>query len=156
MDKMLTKIEACDDPTLLKQWVKNGTIKGEAKIVRAARLRLYSILPAAEPGSLEHDVWASIFALEELEAERRGKTVRLQRTRTLIRDVGERECVERLLLKSTPSSGFAMLVDYQMPHLLFEAVALRHRDQFSAEAIDNAEARMSRIGPEKPAEAKAG
>ncbi len=144
-DKILQRIEACDDPKLLRQWIKNGLAQRNDAVVRAARLRLYTVLPSAEPGTLQFDIWASIHALEDLESERRGKTVRLQRTRNLIGEVGERDCVERLLLKAAPSSGFEMLLEYGLPNLLFEAVALRHPSQFSDAALDSARRRMAEV-----------
>lgn len=87
-------------------------------------------------------MWVSIHALEELESAERGKTIRLQRTRNLIAQVGEQECVERLLLKSTPSSGYDMLLRRDMPDLLFEAIALRHPGRFSERALANARSRI--------------
>ena len=148
LEKLLAQIDACTDPKLLKQWVFNARAKGNAEVAHRARRRLYQVLPSAEPGSLEHEVWASIHALEDLESAERGKTIRLQRTRNLISDVGEQECVERLLLKPTPSSGYDMLLRHDMPDLLFEAIALRHPDRFSARALDNARARIpgQRVG----------
>jgi hypothetical protein len=142
LKKLLSQISACGDPKLLRQWIKNGTAQENSAVVMTARKRLYQVLPSAEPGTLEHDIWASIHALEELESAERGKTIRLQRTRNLIADVGEQECVERLLLKTTPSSGYDMLLRHELPELLFEAVALRHRDRFSEAALANARARL--------------
>lgn len=145
MDKMLAKIAACTDPTLLKRWVKNGTMQANDAIVRAARLRLYQVLPAADPGTLAFDVWQSIHALEDLETAQRGKTIRLGRTRQSIGKVGEQACVERLLLKVEPSTGFDMLVAHGMPHLLFEAVALRHAEEFSESALAQARMRLASL-----------
>jgi hypothetical protein len=142
-DKILQSIEICDNPKLLRQWIKNGLRENNVAVAMAARRRLYTILPSAEHGALEFDVWASIHALEELEGERRGKTVRLQRTRNMIREIGECACVERLLLKPTVSTGFDMLLDYGLPNLLFEAVALRHPSQFSEAALAKARERMA-------------
>ena len=142
LDKLLGQIAACDEPKLLKQWIKNAEAQGNAAVVTAARKRLYQVLPSADPGTLEHDVWASIHALEELESTERGKTIRLQRTRNLIADVGEQECVERLLLKAAPSSGYDMLIRHGLPELLFEAVALRHPHRFSEAALKNAKGRL--------------
>lgn len=148
LPKLLAQIKACQDAKLLRQWIVNAEAKGNMDVATVARRQLYQILPSAEPGSFEHEVWTSIHALEELESSERGKTIRLQRTRNLIADVGEQECVERLLLKPTPSSGYDMLLRHDMPDLLFEAIALRYPDRFSDRALTNAKARIpdQRVG----------
>lgn len=142
LEKLLAQIDACADGTLLKRWIINAEAKGNTVVAHRARRRLYDVLPSAEPGTFEHEVWVSIYALEELESAERGKTIRLQRTRNLIAEVGEQECVERLLLKPTPSSGYDMLLRRDMPDLLFEAIALRHPDRFSERALENARSRI--------------
>jgi hypothetical protein len=67
-------------------------------------LRLYEVLPSATPGTLEYDVWQSIYALEDLESTKKGKTVRLQRTRNMIRDRKEAGTVAHLVTKRAAST----------------------------------------------------
>ncbi len=57
-------IEECSDPEKLKRMAANARRLGNAEVERAASLKLYTVLPSAEPGTLEHDVWRSIYALE--------------------------------------------------------------------------------------------
>ena len=65
--------------------------------------------------------------------------------RNLIRDVGQQACVERLLLKSTPSSGYDMLLQHGLPERLFEAIALRHPTRFSPAALANAKRPVAEV-----------
>lgn len=144
--RMLSYIPTCDDPVKLRQICANARTMGNQNVEDAASLRLYQILPAAEPGTFEHDVWKSIHALEHSLTTERGKTTRLQRTRNSITDKGELETVAGLLNKKKASEGFGMLVERGMPELTFEELALRHPDRFSAEQLESARARLKDVG----------
>lgn len=99
------------------------------------------MLPQAEPGTLEFDVWQSIYALKETLKEERGKTILLARTRQKIGREGEVATVADLITKPA-SEGYRMLVDRNMPELSFEAVALRHPAKFDAAVIRAATDRL--------------
>ncbi|MDT4848738.1 hypothetical protein FQZ97_828380 [compost metagenome] len=145
-DRALKIIEQCVDPKSLRQIAANARRQGMEAVARAANLRLYEILPSEKPGTLEHDVWRSIHALEDTLTNERGKTTRLGRTRPKIARVGERETIKDLIMRKEPSEGFHMLLDRQMAELTFEAVALRHPDRFDAEVLNAAEQRLQVAG----------
>ena len=127
--------------------MENARNAGEYEVRRAAELRLYKVLPSAQPGTLEHDVWQSIYALEGCLKEERGKTVLLSRTRQKIKKDGEHKTVSDLVLGKV-SDGFKMLLDREMPRLTFEAVALRHATEFDKDVVASAEARLVDSGLE--------
>ena len=143
--RMLSFIATCDDPAKLRQICANARSKGNQEVEDAASLRLYEILPAAQPGSFEHDVWKSIHALEHSLATERGRTTRLQRTRNSIAEKGEVRTVASLLLKKQASEGFGMLIERGMPELTFEALALRHPSRFSPAELEAARARLATL-----------
>jgi hypothetical protein len=146
IQKILDQIGRCSEPSLLKQWIKNAERQGDMRVERAARLRLYAVLPSATPGTLEYDVWQSIFALEDLESKKKGKTVRLQRTRNMIRDKKEAGTVAHLVTKKMASAGFQMLLDYDLPNLTFEALVLKHPAQFDEVVREAARLRLDGAG----------
>jgi hypothetical protein len=144
--RALQTIERCDDPKSLRQIAANARSKGELEVARAADLRLYAVLPPEAPGTFEHDVWQSIHALEGTLTVERAKTTRLGRTRQKIARVGEFETIKDLILGKKPSEGFFMLIDRQMGDLTFEAVALRHSNQFDKAVLVAAAARLQSVG----------
>lgn len=144
--RAMKMIETCSDPAKLRTVIQNARKQGSEEVVRAATLRLYEILPSEAPGTLEHDVWRSIHALEGTLTEERGRTTRLGRTRPKIGRVGEQETVRDLILADKPSEGFHMLVDRDLSHLTFEAVALRHQDRFEDHVLDAAVRRLNSVG----------
>jgi hypothetical protein len=103
--------------------------------------------PEARPGTLEHDVWQSIFALEDALTDERRKTTLLARKRKISRD-GELDNVADFVRKP-PSEGYRMLVERGRPELTFEAVALRHADRFHADVLQAAEDRLRAPGVQK-------
>lgn len=147
VERALQYIAQCSDPEKLKTMIENARKGGEYEVRRAGELRLYEVLPSAQPGTLEHDVWQSIYALEGALKDERGKTVLLSRTRQKIKKDGEHKTVSDLVLGKV-SEGFTMLLDRQMPRLTFEAVALRHATEFAREVVASAEARLVESGLE--------
>lgn len=147
----LARIPAMGDPAALRRLMANARAKGSQPVERAAFLRLCAVQPSAAPGSLEHDVWRSVHALEEMRGVAAGRTVRLSRTRQKIGRHGEVRMVADLTVKPEPSDGFHMLVELGHPELLFEAVALRHPDRFARDVLDAARARIRSIGLEPDA-----
>lgn len=138
-------IAACSDAQKLDRMVVNARIRGSEVVEKAALLKLYSVMPSAEPGTLEHDVWQSVYALEGALKSERGKTTLLSRTRQKLAKDGELKTVGDLVM-GKPSAGFQMLLDRGMTELTFEAVALRHADRFGASVLSAARARLLEAG----------
>jgi len=143
--KMIDFVATCDDPDKLRTMAANAERLGASALKEAAKRRLFAILPSEQPGTLEYEVWRSIYALEDALREERGKTVLLARTRQKIKREGERKCVEDLVLGSE-SDGFKMLKDRDMLDLAFEAVALQFQSQFSDEVLEAARLRLEAAG----------
>jgi phosphoribosyl-AMP cyclohydrolase len=145
MQLMMSKVAISNSPEDLRKIITNAANNGATELVRAAKLRLYAILPKEEPGTLEYAVWQSIYALEETLKEERGKTVMLSRTRQKIGRQGEQKCVADLIV-GAPSDGFRMLADRDMLHLTFEAIALNFPDLFPDDVLAAAKARLAEAG----------
>jgi hypothetical protein len=134
------------DPTRVRALLDNARRAGSATVERAAFDRLCALLPATAAGSVAHDVWKSVHALEELLRQERGKTTRLSRTRQKIERDGEARTAADLTMKREASSGFRDLIARGLPHLTFEAVVLRHHRHFEPAVQDAAAARLTEAG----------
>jgi hypothetical protein len=143
--RALDRIGKCNDPKELRAIANNASTAGNDVVREAALRKLYAVSPAAEPGTLEHDVWQSIFALEGSLKEEKGKTILLSRTRQKIARDGELTTVADLVTKP-PSDGFRMLIERGWPELTFEAVALRHPGCFEPAVLEAAKRRLSASG----------
>jgi hypothetical protein len=143
--RALKFIAVCSDAGKLKQMAENAKAHGAADVEQAALLKLYAVMPAAEPGTLEHDVWQSVYALEGALKAERGKTTLLSRTRQKLKRDGELVTVADLVTGKA-SAGFQMLLDRRMPELTFEAVALRHPQRFTPDILAAATKRLADAG----------
>jgi hypothetical protein len=139
--RALERIAKSNDPKDLRRMADNARSAGHDDVREAALRRLYAVSPDARPGTLEHDVWQSIFALESALSEERGKTTLLARTRQKITRDGELDTVADLVTKP-PSEGYRMLLDRGWPELTFEAVALRYPERFEQPVLEAAKRRL--------------
>ncbi len=146
VERALQTIANCDCPKKLRQIAENALRLGQIDVVRAAKLRLYEILPSEKPGTFEHTAWKSIYALEDTMTTELGKSWRLQRTRQKIARVGLLQTIKDLILSPKPSRGFTLLIDRQMGDLAFEAVALLHPGLFDETVLSAAAARLQSVG----------
>lgn len=142
----LTQIEISDDPDKLRAYISNARRLKSIVVERAAFARLCLVQPEATPGTVEHDVWQSIHALEEMLRDERGKTVRLSRTRQKITRDGEAKTAADLTLKPQVSKGFLDLIERGFPNLTFEAVVLSHPKTFDKEVQEAAHVRFEDAG----------
>ncbi len=140
--KALDVIAGSRDPLQLRKFTANAGLVKSAVVEREAFLRLCLVQPKADPGTVEHDVWQTIHALEKMRLIKRGRMVPLARTRQMIKRDGEAKTVSTLTLKRKPAQGFTDLIERDHPELMFEAVVLRHPETFSANVIAAARTRL--------------
>jgi hypothetical protein len=147
--KMMGFVAGCGDAKMLRQIAENAEAKGVPELAQAARRKLYSILPGEDPGTIEYAVWQSIFALEDVLKQERGKTIRLSRTRQKIGRQGVVRCVADLVV-GPASEGFRMLLERDMLELSFEAIALQFPDEFEPGVLAAARQRLVDAGYPPP------
>ena len=154
MDKDFSKqrrwIASCNEPERLRKFMKNAENKGVLELYEQARSRLFDIQASTEcetVGTVEHEVWESIHALEYVRKKEAGKTIRLSRTRQAIDRKGVRQTLEDLVRKEgPPSEGFDMLRDRNMLKHSFEAIVLRHLEEFDGSVREAARKRLVAAG----------
>lgn len=83
-EKLRAFVAKCEDPAQLRTMIANAKARGEDELALAAFRRLVLVSPSEAPGTVEHDMWQTIFAFEHLLKEERGKTTLLARTRQKI------------------------------------------------------------------------
>ena len=144
--KAIAIIDSSNDPKQLRRFIENARRMNAPDVREAAFRRLVEILPEEDPGSVEHDFWRSIHALEQVLLEERGKTVRLSRTRQKIARVGVMQTLRDFAAKTSPTQGFEMLLERGMPELTGEAIVLRHTDLFETDVVVAARTRLEAAG----------
>lgn len=144
--KILASIGASTDADQLRRFRENAQKKGVTVVADAAFRRLIEILPEQAPGSIEHDLWMTIHAFEEVLRDERGKTVRLSRTRQKIGRVGVKQTLIDFATSKAPTDGFNMLIERGLPELTGEALVLKHSGAFDLGVQNAAKQRLEDAG----------
>ena len=133
--RMLAVVAACDDPEKLRTIEANARKRGADGLVDASFRKRVEILPSENPGTLEHDFWRSVYTLETVLTEERGRKTRLSRTRQKVDRMGVHQTLADWALKEGTTDGFDMLLERGMPEFCGEAVVLRHPDEFESHIV---------------------
>jgi len=142
MDKRIEKLKTPEHCVI---FARNATEKNrpdlaEQAIKRAVQLRAEALGVHSEA---EKEALQAVFAYEEVLARKSGKRTRASRTWQMIDRHGIIKAVERAVNRKTETQGYTALVDMGLEEFAFEAVILRHPDQFSKEAVMRSKARLN-------------
>ena len=112
---------------------------------RESRRRLLMERAAShEPATAaEKEAYEAVYAYEEANTQINGKTTRANRTWPLIREKGVIAAVEGIVTRKEGTPAYRILVEMGLEDMTFEAVVLRHKESFSAEAISACEHRLT-------------
>jgi hypothetical protein len=141
--KALLHIAAETDPDALLRVARNA--RGKSSVVEKAALRRLADVSAKHaPGTVEHECWQMVHAVEALRRLNGRKGARMQRFRPKIAKDGEIGALEYCALNQT--DGFDEVMDYGTPELTAEAIVLRHAHHFSTAALTAARMRLEQRG----------
>ena len=144
--KILAFVATCDDAGKLGSLVRNARAQGVTAVADAAFRKLVALVPAEQPGTIEHDFWSTIQAFEFSLTEERGKTIRLARTRQKVAKVGVVQTLREWAAGAQETAGFKMLLERGMPELTGEAITLRHPEHFEPQILEAARQRLTVAG----------
>ncbi len=145
----LARVQEMDEPDKLRNLMANADRMGVGAVGEAAFRRLALIQTEegdAAPGSLEHDLWQTIFAYEQLQREARGRAVRLTKTRTKLTKSGAVKALETFAEATDDMGAFATLTGRGWSDMTGEAVILRHPAEFDEATREAATARLEAAG----------
>ena len=140
--KQLSFIEKTTDAEELRGLIASAKRLGATQVREAAFRKLINLGIEHEVGSVEHDFWRTVNAFEADLKEERGKTVRLSRTRQKVAKDGVIKTLADWA-ENSPTDGFHMLLERDMPELLGEAIVLRHAEAFEPHIVAAAKARLT-------------
>src|SRR5688500_2429175 len=131
---MDTEIPSFETPDSYEQFASNVEERSpeRARAARKRAIELRAELYGAQT-QVEREAVEAIFAYERMLWMKHGKKVKANYTWRSVKDHGVLGAVERAVKKETP--GYRLLVENGLEDKAFEAVILRHRDAFSAEAV---------------------
>jgi len=124
---------------------KNATRLNRPELAQQARLRMMEIKAEAKGAIsiVEKESLQAIFAYEQVLSKRHGKPTRAGRTWPMISKHGIIGGVERVVNRPVESTGYTSLAEMGLEDFAFEAVILRHPNEFSDEAVEISRQRMA-------------
>jgi hypothetical protein len=144
--RALELIGRSTDPEELRRWQANATRLGQQDVANAAFRRLVTIEPREQPGTVEYEPWRTVYAIEQIRLEERGKKVLMGRTRRMIEDRGEIATLKNWCTRTVDTDGFETLIARGMADLTGEAIVLRHPEIFDDNDRAGARYRLERAG----------
>jgi hypothetical protein len=152
MDDRIKKI---DSPEKCEIFARNALKGGRPDLANQALLRSTELRAEAygAKSEAEREALQAIYAYEETLRAKNGKRTRASRTWQMIERHGIIESVNRAVCRPIETQGYRALLKMGLSEFAFEAVILRHRENFSEEAIETSRARLTEWN-EKPSGTK--
>ena len=91
---------------------------------------------------VEKEALQAVYAYEEILTQKNGRRTPASRTWQMISRHGILRAIERAVDRESDATGYLTLVEMGMTDLAFEAVVLRHPDNFSSETVERARQRL--------------
>ena len=141
MDERIARLRTSRDARNLAE---NARRLGHPEL-EAQALQRVSELKAIEDGytsPAQQAIATALYAYEEQRSRLEGRTFRAHRTRQMLDKHGALAAAERMVLRRQPSKGFEVLEEAGLQELSFESIIGRFPDEFSADAVEAARARL--------------
>jgi len=138
------RVQDLRTPEECEIFARNASRLGRHDLAAQAPLRAIQ-LRAEKYGAesdAEMEALQAVYAYEEVLSKQKGKRATATQTWQMIKRRGIFEGVERALNKDSVTQGYNSLVEMGLEDFAFEAVILRHPDEFSEAAIDKSKQRL--------------
>lgn len=132
-------------PADLRTLMTNARRLGRDDVWRDAFRRLCALEGAGQADPLHRDFYEMLAAYEHFLSERNGRATRAAPTRLKARTKGVVHVLEEWATSRIPSEAYELLVANGMPELTGEHLVLEYPEQFSAEAVAAAKARVEPV-----------
>lgn len=141
MDDRIARLKTSSDA---RKFADNARRLGHLEL-EAGALQRAKELRAFEEGytsPAQQAIAAALYAYEERQSQLKGRAFRANRTRQMLAKHGPLAAAERMVLHGQPSKGFEVLEEAGLKSLSFEAIIDRFPEEFSADAVQAARARL--------------
>ncbi|WP_313950526.1 hypothetical protein [Accumulibacter sp.] len=144
MPLMVERVANLKTPEECAMFEKNVLERGRPDLAIAARKRALELRAQKYGASTEPErqCLEAVYAYESVLSARNGKATRDLRTWQLIKRHGIIGAIERTVARPAEATGHEALLALGLEDYAFEVVIVRHRDLFSASAVECAQARI--------------
>lgn len=141
LDSVVMKLKTPDECEI---FARNAIERGRTGLAIDARKRAVQLRAAAYSAvsEVENECIQAIFAYEEALSDKNGKKTKANRTWQMIKRHGIVAAVERAISRPIDTLGYETLRDLGLDDFTFEAVVLRHPEQFSEKTVEIAKSKV--------------
>lgn len=138
-----------DDPDKLRTLIENARRLGRDDLVLRCQAQIARLAGNEYDDELEQEFWQAVHMAGEISLANTGKKTPLTKTRQKFRRDGAQKCIADFATRSDFTDGYRLLTDAGYQELTFEAVLLRHPDQFTPEDVKKVRKKLEKAEPAK-------
>ena len=140
------RVEKLKTPKECETFMVNARAAGREDLAQEARRRAIELRARTygANSSVEQECLEAVYAYEEVLSAKNGRRMTAARTWPMIKRLGVLRAVERIVSRPDDAAGYTALIEMGLERFAFEAVVVRHPDEFSFEAVEQSKMRVSR------------
>jgi hypothetical protein len=148
MDERVSKLKT---PEECRAFMANARNLGRDDLAEEALLHAVALRVKAHPShsAVEAECVEAVCAYEEALAARSGRRLSAAPTWTTIKKVGALQAIDKVVSQPDESARIGALRAHGLEHLAYEHVVVRHRSEFSFEAVELSRKRIAQWKKEK-------
>lgn len=140
------RVEKLKTPKECETFMVNARAAGREDLAQEARRRAIELRATAygANSTVEQQCLEAVYAYEEVLSAKQGRRVSASRTWQMIKRHGILKAVDRVVSRPDDAAGYTALIEMGLEKFAFEAVVVRHPDEFSFEAVEQSKVRVAR------------
>lgn len=140
------RVEKLKTPKECETFMVNARAAGREDLAQEARRRAIELRARSygANSSVEQECLEAVYAYEEVLSAKRGRRMTAARTWPMIKRLGVLKAVEKIVSRPDDAAGYTALIEMGLEKFAFEAVVVRHPDEFSFEAVEQSKVRVAR------------
>lgn len=140
------RVEKLKTPKDCEVFMANARARGREDLAQEARRRSIELRAKAygANSTVEQQCLEAVYAYEEVLSAKQGRRVSAARTWQMIKRLGVLKAVDRVVSRPEDAAGYTALIEMGLEKFAFEAVVVRHPEEFSFEAVEQSSKRVAR------------
>lgn len=140
------RVEKLKTPKECETFAVNARAAGREDLAQEARRRSIELRAKSygANSTVEEQCLEAVYAYEEVLSAKQGRRVSASRTWQMIKRHGVLKAVDKVVSRPDDAAGYTALIEMGLEKFAFEAVVVRHPNEFTFEAVERSKMRVAR------------